>query len=157
MKRVAAALGAAAAIVAAAVWWLQAPHEAPPPEPPRILARAEPRKPPPPPADSPAARKLAELRAMSESVRNGTFVIAIRAAGFVCEDVTRVDQAEPDAPVWRAHCPDLLAYLVSVRDDGGLAVEPTLDHWDGVPPAIPIRPAPEASPPDLLTPRDPRR
>jgi hypothetical protein len=92
---------------------------------------------------------------MSESVRNSTFVIAIRAAGFVCEDVIGVDQAEAGAPAWRTRCPDLLAYLVRVGDDGGLAVEPTLDHSDSVVPR-PI-PVPQGNPPDLLGPREPRR
>lgn len=158
MKRIAAALGAAAAVAAAVAWWLRSPEESapPPPEPPRILAHAtaEPTRKLP---EAPAARKLAELRAMSESVRNSTFVIAIRGAGFVCEDVIGVDQAERDAPAWRAHCPGLLAYLLSVRDDGALGVEPTLDHWDGVAPVIPVRPAPQINPPDLLAPREPQR
>ncbi len=81
--------------------------------------------------DSPASRKLDELRTMSESVRNSTFVIAIRAAGFMCEDVVDV-YAGADAPAWRARCRDSRAYYVRVADAGELAVEPTLDYFDGV-------------------------
>lgn len=158
MKRF-AALVAAAAGVALALWWLQAPvPEAPPPG--RVLAHAdvEPAPSPAPaapPAVSPASAKLAELRAMSPSVLGTTFVTAIRGAGYVCEDVTAVDQGEAGAPVWRASCPDFRAYLVGVSEQGAFTVEPTLDHWDAVAP--PVVPAPQRNPPDLLGPRDLRR
>ena len=158
MRRLAVALGVAAAAVAGVAWWSHEPAEvAALPEQPRVLANAEvaAAQTPAPvfaPADSPASRKLDELRTMSASVRNGTFVIAIRAAGFVCEDVVGVDQAEAGAPAWRARCPDLRAYLLSVAADGGLAVEPTLDHWDAVyPPIVPLEP------PESIAPIVPRR
>jgi hypothetical protein len=157
MRWLAVTLGVLAAVATGVALWLRAPDEiAAPPKLPRVLAPAEVRA-AAPPAESPAARKLDELNAMSESVRNSTFVIAIRAAGFVCEDVIGVDQAEAGAPAWRARCPDLHAYLVNVRDDGGLGVEPTIDHFDSVAPVFPVRPAPQNGPPDLLGPPDPRR
>jgi len=68
---------------------------------------------------------------MSQSVRNSTFVIAIRAAGFMCEDVVDV-YAGADVPAWRARCRDSRAYYVRVADEGELAVEPTLDYFDSV-------------------------
>jgi hypothetical protein len=157
MKRLAAALAVAAVVVAAAMWWPRAPEErAPAPETQRVLAHADapPSTPPAAPTESPAARKVAELRALSESVRNSTFVIAIRAAGLVCEDVIGVDQIELGAPAWRARCPDLRAYFVRVTDAGELAVEPALAHFDSVVPAIV---APPGNPPDLLQPREPQR
>ena len=160
MTRIAVGLVLVAALAAGAMWWLRAPEEKGPlPAPPRVLAHVDaPPSPQPSPTESPAVRKLAELRAMSESVRNSTFVIAIRAAGFVCEDVIGVDQAEAGAPAWRARCPDLHAYLVRVDDVGALAVEPTIDHWDSLVPNFQERPpAPQTNPPDLLQPREPQR
>ena len=131
MKRLAVALGVAAAAVAGVAWWLHEPAEvATTPEQPRVLAHAEvPGA--PASAESPAGRKVDELRTMSESVRNSTFVIAIRAAGFMCEDVVDV-YAGADAPAWRARCRDSRAYYVRVADAGELAVEPTLDYFDGI-------------------------
>ncbi len=152
MKRLAVTLGGVAAVVAGLAWWLREPAWVDtPPERPRVLAHAEVAASASAPADSPASRKLDELRTMSESVRNSTFVIAIRTAGFVCEDVVGVDQAEAGAPAWRARCPDLRAYLVRVADDGGLAVEPTIDHWDAVFPPLPVQS------PDPIAPIVPRR
>jgi hypothetical protein len=160
MKRLAVALGVAAAAVAGVAWWpRQPPAVATAPEQPRVLARAEAAPAAAPaPADSPASRKLDELRTMSESVRNSTFVIAIRAAGFMCEDVVDV-YAGADAPAWRARCRDSRAYYVHVADAGDLAVEPTLDYFDGVgapPRAIDSergRPDPTGLPPEPLEPR----
>ena len=159
MKPQAIALGLAAAAVAGAAWWLQGPAEvATTPERPRVLARAETA----PaaalvPADSPANRKLDELRTMSESVRNSTFVMAIRTAGFMCEDVVDA-YGGADAPAWRARCRDSRAYFVRVADAGDLVVEPTLDYFDSVaaPPAIDSdrgRPDQTTGPPERLEPR----
>ncbi len=132
MKRLAVALGVAAAVAVGVVWWPHEPVEvAVPAEQPRVLARAEVPAAQAVSAESPASRKLDELRTMSESVRNSTFVIAIRAAGFMCEDVVDV-YAGADVPVWRARCPDSRAYFVRVADAGELIVEPTLDYFDSV-------------------------
>jgi hypothetical protein len=154
MKRLAVALCVAAAAVAGVAWWPQKPAEvATTPEQPRVLARAEAAA-ASVPADSPASRKLDELRTMSESVRNSTFVIAIRAAGFMCEDVVDVFGGA-DVPAWRARCRDSRAYFVRVADAGELAVEPTLDYFDSVaaPPAIDTdrgRPDRTTGPPERL-------
>jgi len=156
MKGLAVALGVAAAAVAGAAWWLHEPAGvATKPEQPRVLAQAEiPSA--PAAAESPASRKLDELRTMSESVRNSTFVIAIRAAGFMCEDVVDV-YAGADAPAWRARCRDSRAYYVRIADAGELAVEPTLDYFDAVTPRVIDsergRPDPTALPPEPLEPR----
>jgi hypothetical protein len=133
MKRLVVALGVAAAVAAGVAWWPQGPAEvATTPERPRVLARAEAAPAAAPAsADSPAGRTLDELRTMSETVRNGTFVIAIRAAGFMCEDVVDV-YAGADVPAWRARCRDSRAYFVRVAEAGELAVEPTLDYFDSV-------------------------
>lgn len=159
MKRLAVAVGVAAAALAGAGWWLQRPAEvAFVPEPPRVLAHADVPVAAPLPADSPASRKLDELRTMSESVRNSTFVIAIRAAGFMCEDVVDV-YAAADAPAWRARCRDSRAYFVRVADAGELAVEPTLDFFDSV--AAPVTIDSDRNRPDRtvvpLEPSEPRR
>ncbi len=159
MKRLAVALGVAAAAVAGVAWWPHEPAEvAAAPEQPRMLANVEAAAAhTPAPADSPANRKLEELRTMSESVRNGTFVIAIRAAGFVCEDVVDI-YGGADVPAWRARCRNSRAYFVRVADAGDLAVEPTLDYFDSVaaPPAIDSdrgRPDQTTGPPERLDPR----
>ncbi len=156
MSRLAAVV-VAVATVAIALWLLYTPATvAPPSEPERVVAHADVETAPAvPPAVSPASAKLAELRAQSPSVLAGTFVTAIRAAGYLCEDVIGVDQGEPDAPVWRARCPDLRAYLVGVNETGGFTVEPTLDHWDAVTP--PAAPPLRGNPPEPLGPREPRR
>jgi hypothetical protein len=151
MKRLAVAFGVATAAVAGATWWLREPGEtATTPEQPRVLAHAE--VPAAPAPDSPASRKLDELRTMSESVRNSTFVIAIRAAGFMCEDVVDV-YAGTDAPAWRARCRDSRAYYVRVADSGEFAIEPTLDYFDSV-----IAPRDDRGPSDRApVPLEPRR
>jgi hypothetical protein len=131
MKRLAVALGVAAAAVAGVAGWLHEPAEvATTSEQPRVLAQAEVPS-APAAAESPASRKRDELRTLSESVRNSTFVIAIRAAGYMCEDIVDV-YAGADVPAWRARCRDSRAYYVRVADAGELAVEPTLDYFDGV-------------------------
>ena len=43
-----------------------------------------------PPDNEPAAAKIRELEAMSETFRNTTFLIAIRDSGFVCNELLRV-------------------------------------------------------------------
>jgi hypothetical protein len=161
MKRLAVALGVAAA-GAGVAWWLREPAEVVPaasPERPRPVASAESAAPPlPAPLASLASRKLEELQAMSESVRNSTFVVAIRAAGFMCEDVVDV-LAGTDVPAWRARCRDNHAYYLRVADAGDLEVEPTLDYFDSV--GTPRTVEPDNRRPDRTTvplePTEPRR
>jgi len=60
--------------------------------PPSQAAEPAPAADPPgvPPGETPAAGKIRELEAMSETFRNTTFLIAIRDAGFVCNELLRV-------------------------------------------------------------------
>ncbi len=62
----------------------------------------------------PAERAATELRAMSQSFRNSSLLIAIRGAGFYCDDV--VSASESTDGVWLASCADKLGYTLSVQD-----------------------------------------
>jgi hypothetical protein len=155
MKKLAGIVAVVAVVLAAKVWLggdrpVVAPAQAPPsvstPHD-RVPAAA------PAPATS-ASRKLAELRAMSPTFLGSTLLIAIRDAGFVCDDVVGVEQIDPDSSAWRARCRDLMAYIVRVTGSGALAVEPTLDYFDAI---APSPQAPDAPPPDVTGPRNPRR
>lgn len=98
-----------------------------PAEPVRVVSAA-------PAAEQPAMIKLRELRAMSETYRNTTFVIAIRDAGYVCHELLGVHGGVDSALAWTAACSDMLAYTVRVADSGSLAVEPLASYLDGVGP-----------------------
>src|SRR5688500_3993174 len=91
-------LGIAAVVVATGAVvmgvWLHFPA-APPQEP--LQGATEPvardavsSRPAPEPVTSPERAKLEELRAMSETFRNTTFLIAIRDAGYLCSEVVSV-------------------------------------------------------------------
>jgi hypothetical protein len=67
-------------------------------------------------------RDGARLREMSQSFRNSTFLIAIRAAGFYCEDVAAAH--ETGDGIWIARCTDVREYKVSARQSAELSVEP---------------------------------
>jgi hypothetical protein len=82
--------------------------------------------------DTRAADKLRELNAMSQTFRNTTFLIAIREAGFVCNELFRVSGGLDDSPKWLATCSETLAYMISVASDGELHVEPFEQYFDGV-------------------------
>ncbi len=86
--------------------------------------------------ESPAAAKLRELNAMSETYRNTTFVTAIRDSGYVCQNLERVYGGVNDSATWTATCSQLLAYTVRVSGAGTLHVEPMLDHSDSIGGAI---------------------
>jgi hypothetical protein len=98
----------------------------------------------------------AELQAMSETFRNTTFLIAIRDAGFVCEDVVEARLSGTDSAAWRARCRDLRAYLLGIDSAGALHVEPTADYWDGLYPPR-IEPNDGGVRPDRTTPFDLQR
>jgi hypothetical protein len=74
--------------------------------------------------------KLEELRAMSETFRNTTFLIAIRDAGYRCNELVNVYGGVGDSTTWTAACRELLAYTVRVSHAGTLLVEPTIHHLD---------------------------
>ena len=82
--------------------------------------------------EPPAAAKLRELNAMSETYRNTTFVTAIRDSGYVCHNLERVYGGVNDSATWTATCSQLLAYTVRVSSAGTLHVEPMLDHSDSI-------------------------
>jgi hypothetical protein len=87
-------------------------------------------------AESPAVIRLRELRAMSETYRNTTFVIAIREAGYVCHQLLDVHGGVDDAMAWTADCSDMLAYTVRIASAGTLAVEPLATYFDGLVPQV---------------------
>ena len=133
------AMAATAVIVAVALVLLaRAPHEssAPVARSEETLAIAISDTPAPsadPPAmahDAPAAVKVRELEAMSETYRNTTFVIAIRDAGYVCNELLRVYGGIDDSGKWTATCSEMLAYTVGVTANGTLHVDPMLQYFD---------------------------
>jgi hypothetical protein len=83
-------------------------------------------------AETLAAEKLRELNAMSQTFRNTTFLIAIRDAGFVCNELLRVSGGLDDSPKWMATCSETLAYTIGVASNGTLHVEPFLQYFDGL-------------------------
>ena len=138
------AMAATAVIVAVALVLLaRAPHEssAPVARSEETLAIAISDTPAPsadPPAmahDAPAAVKVRELEAMSETYRNTTFVIAIRDAGYVCNELLRVYGGIDDSGKWTATCSEMLAYTVGVMANGDLHVEPMMQYFDGTAPS----------------------
>ena len=79
-----------------------------------------------------AAAKIRELEAMSETYRNTTFVIAIRDAGYTCDELLRVYGGFEESGKWTATCSQMLAYSLGVAGNGALRVEPMNVYWDGV-------------------------
>lgn len=143
------ALGAVIA-AAALVLLAGAPREAPPvvlPDsaggPPRETVPALTADPPQHFGETPAALKLRELAAMSETFRNTTFLIAIRDGGFVCNELRGVYGGANDSTTWTASCSEMLAYTVSIASTGTLHIEPILQYLDGVPRVPPAEPGRE--------------
>jgi hypothetical protein len=95
-----------------------------------------------------ATAKIDELNASSETFRNTTFVVAIRGAGFFCDDVADVYQGDTGSGTWRVSCRDMRAYTIGVGDDGALGVEPVLHLFDAPRPIPDINTPPELR--DLL-------
>lgn len=87
-------------------------------------------------AHNPQRAKLEELRAMSETFRNTTLLIAIREAGYLCSEVVNVHGGIGDSTTWTVSCREVLAYAVGVNPAGSLLVEPTLQYWDGLGPRV---------------------
>jgi hypothetical protein len=102
--------------------------------------------------EAPAAAKRRELEVMSETFRNTTFLIAIRDAGFVCNELLRVYGGVDGAAKWTATCSEMLAYHVSVASTGELHVEPTMQYWDSIAPSAPLRELREQRAPTRLPP-----
>jgi hypothetical protein len=99
--------------------------------------RAEPEDPPARAADLQRSRRRNESRAAdpgsgipielesSETFRNTTLLIAIRDAGYWCDDVVDATQGADDMPAWRVSCAEARAYIVSLGPSGKLRVDPT--------------------------------
>ena len=66
-------------------------------------------------------RRVVSLRDMSPSFLHSTLLIAIRYAGFYCEDV--VAAQESGDGIWIANCADAREYKLSARLTDALSVE----------------------------------
>jgi hypothetical protein len=82
--------------------------------------------------ETPAAAKLRELNALSETYRNTTFLIAIRDSGYLCPELLGVYGGVNDSGTWTASCSQMLAYTVRVASTGALRIEPMLQHVDSI-------------------------
>jgi len=87
---------------------------------------------PAPSADAVIAAKVRELEAMSETFRNTTFLIAIRDAGYTCNELLRVYGGFEASGKWTATCSEMLSYTVGVAGNGALRVDPMNVYWDGI-------------------------
>jgi len=120
--------------------------------PPRVVA-----EPPAPTDDALVEDKVRELEAMSETFRNTTFLIAIRDAGYTCNDLLRVYGGIDDSGKWTATCSEMLSYTVGVAGNGALHVEPMLQYFDGTGPAVlPSESGPGRQPRLLFPPQVPQ-
>jgi hypothetical protein len=81
-----------------------------------------------------AEAAASDVRAASATFRNGTLLIAIRRAGFYCDDV--VAAYESAEGVWVASCTDKSGYRLTVRDAGRFDVAPVPHYFDSVVPTI---------------------
>ena len=90
---------------------------------------------------NPERAKLEELRGLSETFRNTTFLIAIRDAGYLCNELVSVYGGIGDSTTWTVSCREMLAYTVRVSQTGTLLVEPTLQYHDPIGPSV--QPAPQ--------------
>lgn len=137
-QRIVSASAIAAVIVGALVLLMRAPSDEPPPVPeasePLTIAVSDtpaPRATAPTPAhDAQAVAKIRELEAMSETFRNTSFLIAIRDAGYTCNELLRVYGGIDDSGKWTATCSEMLAYTVGVTNNGTLHVDPLLQYFD---------------------------
>lgn len=156
------AIAAAAVIIAGGLVLLaRAPSELPLPiaqpadrdaatsDEPVVLAVA-----PAPSDDAVIAAKIREFEAMSETFRNTSFLIAIRDAGYTCNELLRVYGGIDDSGKWTATCSEMLAYTLGVTGKGMLHVEPMMQYFDGLTPLAidPQNIVPE-QPPQRLPPR----
>ena len=80
------------------------------------------------------AVESADLQAMSETFRNTTFLLAIRDAGFLCEDV--VGSYSGGGNVWTASCRDMRGYTITAGAAAALVVEPVVHYFDALAPTL---------------------
>jgi hypothetical protein len=143
---IASAIAVAAVIAAGALVLLaRAPSDEPPLAAPSsepltiaISDTPTPRAGAPAPPNDEAAAKVRELEAMSETYRNTTFVIAIRDAGYTCNQLLRVYGID-DSGKWTVTCTELLGYTIGVTAGGALRVEPMMPYFDGLSPGVTIQ------------------
>lgn len=86
-----------------------------------------------------------ELRKLSSTFRNSTFLIAIRENGFYCEDVVAAHESTDG--VWLASCAEKLGYTLTVRDVDEFDVRPVAHYFDSVTPSPQLREQLNRSPP----------
>jgi hypothetical protein len=160
-SRIASPIAAATVIVAGALVLLarapsdEAPLLAPSDEPLTIAVSDTPRPragEPAPQDDGPAVAKVRELEALSETYRNTTFVIAIRDAGYTCNELLRVYGID-DSGKWTVTCTELLAYTIGVTGMGELRVEPMPPYFDGLAPEVNQNQTIVPAPPPRLPPQ----
>lgn len=86
--------------------------------------------------DGSAARERAasDVRALSQTFRHSTFLIAIRRAGYYCDEV--VSATESAVGGWVASCADKGGYTLSVRTVNSFDVRPIGHYLDGVAPRV---------------------
>jgi hypothetical protein len=72
----------------------------------------------------------ADVRAMSQTFRNATFLIAIRRAGYYCDDVVSATESADGA--WVATCAGKGGYTIGVRAVDQFEVRPVVHYFDGV-------------------------
>lgn len=77
----------------------------------------------------------ADVRAMSATYRNSTLLVAIRHAGFYCDDV--VAASESADGVWVASCMDRSGYALNVRAAYQFDVHPIAHYFDSLFPVFP--------------------
>ena len=71
-----------------------------------------------------------EVRAMSQTFRNSTFLIAIRRAGYYCEDVVSATESADGG--WVASCGNKGGYMLGVREVDQFDVHPIAQYFDGI-------------------------
>jgi len=73
---------------------------------------------------------------MPKPSRAPVFLLAIRDAGFDCQEVIDSGQSGAERWIWRVRCAGALAYWGAIDDYGYLTVEPAI-YWDNGPAVIP--------------------
>jgi hypothetical protein len=77
---------------------------------------------------------VAELRAMSPTFRNSTFLIAIRRAGYYCDEV--VSATESAEGGWVASCANKGGYTLSAHATDEFDVRPIGHYLDAIAPGL---------------------
>lgn len=65
-----------------------------------------------------------ELMVMPERDRNNLFRLAIRDAGFQCDDVTSSQFLSTETGVWQADCGAMSTYSLLIHEFGGISISP---------------------------------